>query len=107
MTDSATPMTSSRGDRPGVDRGPPQDARGPARSFGRDRPGWILDEPCPVLDSPGDEHSRLTGAELVTQKVKLLSLMAGSFQPIVEGNRHFLEYNVIKDIRSARTLAER
>ena len=32
--------------------------------------------------------------------------MAGVFQPI-EGNRHFLEYNVIKDIAGVRALAER
>ncbi len=59
-----------------------------------------------LLESPADESSALTGRELVERKVKLLSLMAGSFQPI-EGNRHFLEYNVVKDIASARVLAER
>ena len=32
--------------------------------------------------------------------MKLLSLMAGAFQTI-DGNRHYLEYNVIKDISSA------
>ena len=48
----------------------------------------------------------MTGNELVEQKVKLLSLMAGAFQPI-DGNHHYLEYNVVKDIASAQTLAER
>ncbi len=59
-----------------------------------------------LLDSPPDQYSPLTGQELVRQKVKKLSLMAGAFQPI-EGNNHYLEYNVVKDIKSAQTLAER
>ena len=59
-----------------------------------------------LLESPGDETSPLTGRELVERKVKLLSLMAGSFQPI-EKNRHHLEYNVVKDIASFRLLTER
>jgi purine nucleosidase len=59
-----------------------------------------------LLESPADASSALTGRELVGRKVKLLSLMAGSFQPI-EGNRRFLEYNIVKDIASARVLAER
>jgi hypothetical protein len=59
-----------------------------------------------LLDSRPDEHSPLTGLELVVRKVKTLSLMAGAFQP-VEGNSHYLEYNVVKDIASARALAER
>ncbi len=59
-----------------------------------------------LLDSPPDGYSPLAGCELVQRKVKLLSLMAGAFQPI-EGNRRFLEYNVVKDIASARVLAER
>ena len=59
-----------------------------------------------LLDSPPDEHSPMTGHELVQHKVKRLSLMAGAFQPI-EGNPRYREYNVIKDITSAQTLAER
>jgi hypothetical protein len=59
-----------------------------------------------LLDSPPDEHSPLPGQELVRRKVKLLSLMAGAFQPI-EGNPRYREYNVIKDIKSAQALAER
>jgi hypothetical protein len=59
-----------------------------------------------LLNSPADEHSPLPGQELVQRKVKMLSLMAGAFQPI-EGNPRYLEYNVVKDVKSARTLAER
>ena len=59
-----------------------------------------------LLDSPADASSPLTGRELAERKVKLLSLMAGAFLPI-DGNRHYVEYNVVKDIASARVLAER
>ncbi len=59
-----------------------------------------------LLDSRADASSPLTGQELVSRKVKLLSLMAGAFQPI-DGKRRYLEYNVVKDIASARVLAER
>ena len=59
-----------------------------------------------LLDSPPDELSPLSGLELVRRKVKLLSLMAGAFTTI-EGNRHYGEYNVIKDVKSAQALAER
>lgn len=57
-----------------------------------------------LLASPADRHSRLAGRALVQQKVKLLSVMAGAFQPI-NGKEH-LEYNVVKDLPSARTLAQ-
>lgn len=50
-----------------------------------------------LLNSPADEYSRLSGKELITKKVKLLSLMAGSF----EGDR-IQEYNVVKDIKAAQ-----
>jgi hypothetical protein len=59
-----------------------------------------------LLDSPPDNCSPLRGVELVERKVRMLSLMAGAFQPI-EGNDHYLEYNVVKDIKSAKALAER
>jgi hypothetical protein len=59
-----------------------------------------------LLDSPADDYSPLPGLELVRRKVKMLSLMAGAFQAI-EGNRHYREYNVVKDVESARTLAKR
>ena len=58
-----------------------------------------------LLDTPADEFSPLKGVDLVQQKVKLLSVMAGAFQTINHGN-HYLEYNVIKDIPAARKLAE-
>ena len=51
-----------------------------------------------LLDSPPDECSPLPGRDLVEQKVKLLSLMAGAFQTI-DGNSHYMEYNVVKDMK--------
>jgi inosine-uridine nucleoside N-ribohydrolase len=57
-----------------------------------------------LLDSPADGHSPLSGRELVRTKVKVLSVMAGAFQP-VKGTTRFLEYNVVKDIPSAQKLA--
>ena len=59
-----------------------------------------------LLDSPPDEYSPLSGVELVKSKVKRLSLMAGAFQPI-DLDLRYREYNVVKDLKSARTLAER
>lgn len=59
-----------------------------------------------LLDSKPDEASPLNGVDLVKRKVKLLSLMAGAFQPI-DGNTAFEEYNVVKDIPAAKALAER
>ncbi len=58
-----------------------------------------------LLDSGPDECSPLSGIDLVKHKVKLLSLMAGAFQPI-DGNKEYLEYNVIRDIPSCQKLAE-
>ncbi|MGE3818512.1 MAG: nucleoside hydrolase [Isosphaeraceae bacterium] len=57
-----------------------------------------------LLDSPADAVSPLSGEELVKRKVRLLSLMAGAFEPI-EGNAHYLEYNVVKDVPAAQALA--
>jgi hypothetical protein len=59
-----------------------------------------------LLDSSPDEHSPLSGKDLIERKVKVLSLMAGAFQTI-ENNKHYLEYNVVKDVASVRTLAAR
>jgi inosine-uridine nucleoside N-ribohydrolase len=56
-----------------------------------------------LLDSRADEFSKLNGKELVEQKVKLISIMAGAFTPIA-GKTH-REYNVIKDIPAAQKLA--
>ncbi len=46
----------------------------------------------------------MTGIELVKRKVKLLSLMAGAFQPI-DVELRYREYNIVKDIKSAQALA--
>lgn len=51
-----------------------------------------------LLDSEADKYSSLTGTELVAQKVKLLSMMAGNFSL----NPPKLEYNIIKDISAAK-----
>ena len=51
-----------------------------------------------LLDSPADQHSPLAGKELVTQKVRLLSMMAGMFS---EKNR-IKEYNVWIDSPAAQ-----
>jgi inosine-uridine nucleoside N-ribohydrolase len=52
-----------------------------------------------LLDTPADDISPLTGKELIAKKVKLLSLMAGSFNS--SGHK---EYNVVIDIPSAKKL---
>lgn len=57
-----------------------------------------------LLDTAQDKYSPRTGRELVEAKVKLLSVMAGAFQPI-DQNRHYLEYNVTQDLGAARKLA--
>ena len=54
-----------------------------------------------LLDTPGDAASPLGGRELVRQKVKLLSVMAGSFKP---GN-HDRELNVVQDLPASKKLA--
>jgi purine nucleosidase len=53
-----------------------------------------------LLASQPDEACNLSGAKLVKQKVKLLSVMAGSF---AEGKRQ-AEYNVMKDVPAAQAL---
>lgn len=57
-----------------------------------------------LLNSSGDEHSPLPGMDLVRRKVKLLSIMAGAFEPI-RGKTH-LEYNIVNDIPAAQFVAE-
>ena len=57
-----------------------------------------------LLRTNGDNFSSLSGLELVEQKVKHISIMAGTFAP-VEGQVH-LEYNIVQDIPSAQYLAE-
>lgn len=51
-----------------------------------------------LLESPADDHSPLNGRELVSRKVRLLSMMAGMFS---EQNR-VKEYNVYIDAPAAR-----
>jgi inosine-uridine nucleoside N-ribohydrolase len=58
-----------------------------------------------LLDSPADAISPLTGRDLIAKKVALLSVMAGSFQPI-KGEKRFLEYNVKMDVPSAQRLVK-
>lgn len=57
-----------------------------------------------LLDSKGDEHSPLSGRDLIKQKVTVLSIMAGAFQTVNWETRH-LEYNVVKDVPAAQKLA--
>jgi hypothetical protein len=54
-----------------------------------------------LLDTPGDTVSPLSGRDLVQQKVKLLSVMAGAFKP----GGHLCEYNVVQDLPASRKLA--
>lgn len=57
-----------------------------------------------LLDSKPDEHSPLSGRDLVAKKVKLLSIMAGAFQTINWDTR-YQEYNVKLDVPAAQKLA--
>lgn len=57
-----------------------------------------------LLDTPPDEHSPLNGRDLVAQKVRVLSMMAGAFEPH-NGAPH-REYNVVIDIPSAQKLVK-
>ena len=50
-----------------------------------------------LLDTQADEYSSLTGAELVAAKVKLLSVMGGSFT-----EEPYVEYNIENDKDAAR-----
>jgi len=60
-----------------------------------------------LLKSPGDDISSLAGKELVEKKVKLLSIMAGAFTKIPRKGKRVdhREYNIVKDIPAAKTLA--
>ena len=57
-----------------------------------------------LLKSKGDQHSPLDGPALVSQKVKLLSIMAGAFTFTNNTNYH-LEANVINGIGFMQTVA--
>ncbi len=58
-----------------------------------------------LLASTADAASTLTGRELITQKVHSLAIMAGAFTAI-NGNPRYCEYNVIKDVPSAKIIAQ-
>ena len=57
-----------------------------------------------LLESQPDEASPLNGRDLIEKKVKVLSIMAGTFQTVDWDTQH-LEYNVILDIPAAKKLA--
>lgn len=57
-----------------------------------------------LLDSKADEFSDLSGKDLIRKKVKETVIMAGAFQPI-RHNTRYREYNVFKDVPSARKMA--
>lgn len=56
-----------------------------------------------LIASAPDNVSPLSGVELVRKKVKLLSIMAGHFQPD-QGGATFEEYNVKMDVASCQQL---
>jgi len=58
-----------------------------------------------LLRSKPDAFSPLDGRELIRKKVKLLSIMGGSFAP-VRDSTHFTEFNVKWDIPSAQIIAD-
>ncbi|MCB1230731.1 MAG: nucleoside hydrolase [Verrucomicrobiae bacterium] len=59
-----------------------------------------------LLESKPDEHSPLSGADLIKKKVKELVIMAGSFQTI-RFDTDYAEYNVREDVPSAQLFAEK
>lgn len=59
-----------------------------------------------LIESPADAISPLTGEQLVRQKVRLTSVMAGAFEP-VNGNQRYLEANVKNGIGSMQRFAEK
>lgn len=52
-----------------------------------------------LLDTPPDEYSTFNGRELVSRKVKYLSIMAGSYGP-----KQRAEFNVVNDIPAMQKL---
>lgn len=57
-----------------------------------------------LLDTPADTISPLTGRELATKKVRLVSAMAGAFTFPHDGFKDHREYNIIMDIPAAQKL---
>ena len=61
-----------------------------------------------LLNSKPDSHSSLSGVDLVKQKVRFLSIMAGAFTQIRDKTGHLYdhrEYNIIKDIPAAKNIS--
>lgn len=60
-----------------------------------------------LLDSEPDDISPLAGVDLIKQKVKVLSIMAGAFTQIPGKNGPYdhKEYNIVKDIPSAQKIS--
>jgi inosine-uridine nucleoside N-ribohydrolase len=60
-----------------------------------------------LLDSKADDISPLSGVDLIKQKVKLLSIMAGAFTKIPGENGPYdhREYNIVMDIPANQKLA--
>ena len=57
-----------------------------------------------LLDSSPDEYSPLNGLELVKKKVKLLSIMSGTYNDDTFNNP---EWNVLQDIKAAKNIYEK
>ena len=56
-----------------------------------------------LLDSKPDDITPLDGMALVRKKVRLLSIMAGAFSADLQAGG-FKEFNVVRDVNSARTV---
>ena len=54
---------------------------------------------CRLIESEADEYSKLSGMDLMKQKVKLVSVMGGNY-----GNEPFPEWNIITDINASQVL---
>jgi inosine-uridine nucleoside N-ribohydrolase len=61
-----------------------------------------------LLKSGPDKFSDKTGRQLIIEKVKFVSMMAGDFRPIVLQNpqKEYAEWNIIKDVNSAKYVLE-
>ncbi len=62
-----------------------------------------------LLETSPDDLSPLSGVDLVKQKVRMLSIMAGAFTLIPDNGKmaEHREYNVVMDIPAAKKLAEK
>ena len=58
-----------------------------------------------LVESQADEISPLSGVELIRNKVRVVEVMAGAFEPI-RGNDHYLEANVRNGIQSMQRFAD-